>query len=64
MGSEIFLTVREAADMTKVTPWTVRRWLRTGELQGYKIGGRRLIRKSELLKLILCAEPKVTEQAQ
>jgi len=58
MSSEIFLTVRETAAMTKVSVWTVRRWLRDGELLGYKIGGRRLIRKSELLKLIVNDPPK------
>ena len=64
MSSNIFLTVREAADITKVTAWTVRRWLRSGELKGYKIGGRRLIRKAELLRLIVNDAPKVAEQAR
>jgi putative molybdopterin biosynthesis protein len=33
-----FLTVEEIAKQMKVKPFTVRDWLRKGELQGYKVG--------------------------
>jgi excisionase family DNA binding protein len=58
MNDEVFLTVSEAAAMAKLSPWTVRRWLCDGKLQGCKIGDRRLIRKSELLKLVVDDKPK------
>ena len=62
MNEEVFLTVSEAASMAKLSPWTVRRWLCDGKLQGCKIGDRRLIRKSELLKLVIDDEPKPAKQ--
>jgi excisionase family DNA binding protein len=58
MSGDIFLTVREAAALTKVTPWTVRKWIRDGKIKGYKAGGRRLLRKAELFKMIANSEPK------
>jgi excisionase family DNA binding protein len=62
MTNATFLTVREAAAITKVTPRTVQRWQRDGTLTVYPIGGRRLIRKSDLLKLILSSKaPSLAE---
>lgn len=34
-----FFTVTEAAEIKNVNPETVRRWLRTGKLQGERLGG-------------------------
>jgi excisionase family DNA binding protein len=55
---EVFLTVNEGAAMIRMSPATLQRWLRDGKLQGCKIGHRRLIRKSDLLNLIVNDQPK------
>jgi excisionase family DNA binding protein len=33
-------TPAEAALQAKVSPWTIRRWIRTGELPAVQVGGR------------------------
>ena len=51
MTSERYLTVAEVADQLRVSPVTVLRWLRTGQLQGARLPGRRAgwrIRPSDL----------------
>lgn len=35
-----FLMVSEVAELLRVTPETVREWLRGGELRGLNLGGR------------------------
>ncbi len=40
VGGMEYLTVNEVADRLKVTPLTVRRWLKSGELVGYQLGDR------------------------
>ncbi len=35
-----YLNVHEAAAIANVTPWTLRRWLRTGRLVAGKPGGK------------------------
>ena len=35
------LTVQQVAERLKVNPETVRRWLRSGQLRGYLLGGDR-----------------------
>jgi hypothetical protein len=47
-----YLTVYEAADLVKVSPASVRRWLGLGTLTRYKISGRTLILTAELLSLV------------
>jgi excisionase family DNA binding protein len=47
-------SVPEAAELLKVSEWTIWKWLQTGKLQGSKIGGdRRVIRETELARLIV-----------
>jgi excisionase family DNA binding protein len=53
MAKAEFLTMRESAELARVTVVTLRSWRRKGLLTVYSVGGRRLIRKSDLLKLIL-----------
>ena len=38
MGNELW-TVKDAADYYRVTEYTIRKWLRAGEIMGRKIGG-------------------------
>ena len=52
---DALLTVDEVAGRLRVHPETVRRWLRTGQMRGVRVGGRRTgwrIRLSEV-KLVL-----------
>jgi excisionase family DNA binding protein len=47
--------VPEVAELLRVGPETVRRWLRRGELHGFLLGGTKLgyrVRGSELLRFI------------
>jgi excisionase family DNA binding protein len=52
-GMEKLYSVEEAAEMLRLSHWTIWSWLRTGKLRGAKIGDRRVIRESELLRLIV-----------
>ncbi len=46
---EHLLTVVEVADLLRVSPSTVRRWVRDGDVPAFRIGGRRVgIRRSDL----------------
>jgi excisionase family DNA binding protein len=47
------LSVQEAAKrLGGISKWTVHAWLSKGKLQRTKVGGRTMIRESELLKVI------------
>lgn len=55
MTQERFLTVREIADRMRVTEFTVRNWLRSGKLQGYRPGGTKAgwrVKESDLERFI------------
>ena len=41
MMAERFLTVPEVAEQLRITPETVRRWLRSGRLKGVSLGSDR-----------------------
>ena len=45
--------VNEAAELVRVSPWTIWAKLKNGELLRTKVGGRTVIRESELQKLIV-----------
>jgi excisionase family DNA binding protein len=50
---EKLLSVDEvAARLGGISRWTVRAWLSQGKLQRTKVGGRTMIRESELQKVI------------
>lgn len=50
------LTLKEVADILRVDPRTVERWLKNGALKGYKLGGGRTapwrIEKEEMRKFL------------
>jgi len=47
------LSVQEAAKrLGGISKWTVHAWLSKGKLQRTKVGGRTMIRESELAKVI------------
>lgn len=54
-----YLTVNEAADVARVKPNTVRRWMTAGRLTKYKIEGRVLVDEAELRRK-LSPVPAVT----
>jgi len=50
---ESLLSVEEAArKLGGISKWTVHAWLSQGRLQRTKVGGRTMIRESELTKVI------------
>jgi len=50
---ERLLSVEEAAQMLGgISKWTVHAWLSQGKLRRTKVGGRTMIRESELAKVI------------
>lgn len=53
MGLERLLSVEEAARaLGGISKWTVHAWLSQGKLRRTKVGGRTMIRESELQKVI------------
>jgi excisionase family DNA binding protein len=49
------LTVPEVATQLRITPKTVRRWLREGKLQGVRLGGKKVgwrIAQGEINRLV------------
>lgn len=47
-----FLTLKEAANFLRITAATLNRVMRQGKLPSYKIGGRRLFDKAELIEWV------------
>ncbi len=50
---ERLYSVDEAAELLRLSHWTIWSWLKTGKLRGVKVGDRRLIRESELQRVIV-----------
>jgi excisionase family DNA binding protein len=57
---EKFYSVEEAAELLRISHWTVWAWLKSGKLRGCKVGDRRLIRESALMGLIV-DDPRPTK---
>ena len=53
MGIEKLYSVPEAAEALRISCWTVWGMLKNGTLQRTKVGGRTVIRESELKKLVV-----------
>jgi excisionase family DNA binding protein len=50
---EVLVSVEEAARrLGGLSKWTIHSWLSKGRMQRTKVGGRTMIRESELLKVI------------
>lgn len=57
---EEFVTVAEAAQLLRVAPSTIRRWIREGEVPAYRIGRRRVaLKRDDLSNLITPARPSL-----
>lgn len=53
LRSDALLSVEEAAKrLGGISKWTVHAWLSQGKLERTKVGGRTMIRESELAKVI------------
>jgi excisionase family DNA binding protein len=50
----VYMSVREAADLARCSIYTIRRWVRNGELSRHEAGARLLIVRSELEALLAC----------
>lgn len=50
---EKLYSVDEAAELLRLSHWTIWSWLKTGKLRGAKVGDRRVIRESELQRLVI-----------
>jgi excisionase family DNA binding protein len=51
-------SVDEAANVLRVSHWTVRQWIKDGRLPSARVGRRVVIRESELQRLIVDDPPK------
>jgi len=51
---EEYLTVTEAANLVRVSPSTIRRWIREGNLPAYPLGPRRVgLKRDDLTTLVI-----------
>jgi excisionase family DNA binding protein len=53
-----FLTTKEAAELLRVSPWTVSAWLSQGKLPRIKAGGRTLISKADIEEFLRRDQPQ------
>lgn len=56
---EGLITVQEFAERYRVSPETVRLWVKKGNINYELVGTRKMIRKSEVLKLLEPEDPIV-----
>jgi excisionase family DNA binding protein len=49
-----YLSTSEAASLARVSVYTIRRWVRAGELTRHQAGSRVLVARDELEKLLAC----------
>jgi len=52
MEDERFYTIKEVAELLKVSDGGVRKWLKTGKLKGIKLGRIWRIKKSDLEEFV------------
>lgn len=58
------LTTKEAAEVLRVSHWTVSAWLSQGKLKRVKAGGRTLIAKSDLEAFLKRDVPRTVATAE
>jgi excisionase family DNA binding protein len=59
---ERLYSVDEAAEQLTLSHWTIWSWIKSGKLRSAKVGDRRVIRESELQRLIV-DDPRRPETA-
>lgn len=53
-ASKEYLSTKEAAELARVSVYTIRRWVKHGELTRHLAGTRVLVRRDELEALLAC----------
>ena len=46
------MSIEEAAGLLRISPWTVRAWIREGRLRPVRLGRRVLLSETELERLV------------
>lgn len=52
MVEDRLISIKDAAEILAISPWTVRAWVTQGKLGSAKLGTRRLIPESEINRLL------------
>lgn len=54
-------TADQAAELLGVSPWTIRRWVREGQLRAFRVGRLVRIAASDMDAMLTTVEPKTVE---
>jgi excisionase family DNA binding protein len=52
MVEDRLMSIKDAAAILAISPWTVRAWVTQGKITSAKLGARRLIPESEVNRLL------------
>jgi len=52
MVEDRLVSIKDAAAILAISPWTVRAWITQGKITSAKLGARRLVPESELKRLL------------
>lgn len=52
MIEDRLVSIKDAAAVLAISPWTVRAWITQGKISSAKLGARRLIPESEINRLL------------
>jgi excisionase family DNA binding protein len=52
MVEDRLVSIKDAAEILAISPWTVRAWVTQGKISSAKLGTRRLIPESEINRLL------------
>ena len=52
MVEDRLVSIKDAASILAISPWTVRAWVTQGRITSAKLGARRLIPESEINRLL------------
>jgi excisionase family DNA binding protein len=52
MIEDRLVSIKEAASILAISPWTVRAWITQGKITSAKLGARRLVPESEVNRLL------------
>ena len=52
MVEDRLVSIKDAAAILAISPWTVRAWVTQGKISSAKLGARRLIPESEINRLL------------
>ena len=55
MVEDRLVSIKDAAEILSISPWTVRAWITQGKISSAKLGARRLIPESEINRLVASA---------